>query len=117
MYRDHQSDTPARLDVAGVVPGRRQAHRTDRRCVMVDGVIVTAAHNGTAYPAVVANHVNQCEWLVDVLLHDDGPHETWFYVSKEPVLGDDGPWPRRWMRIGHHNGFGAVFFHDDSTPP
>ena len=84
---------------------------------MVDGVIVTAAHNGPAYPAVVANHVNQCGWLVDVLLYDDGPHETRFYVSNEPVLGDDGPWPRRWMRIEHHNGFGAVFFHDDSTPP
>jgi hypothetical protein len=81
--------------------------------------VVTGSHNGWSYPWLVADHVNQHAWLVDVLLGEDGPHETLFYVWHKPVVMLDShkEWPKAWMRIGYHNGYGAAFFHDDSTPP
>lgn len=81
--------------------------------------IVTGRHNGSVFPWLVADHVNQHQWLVDVLLQDDDHAETLFYVWRKPVvlLDPHKEWPAEWMRIGHHHGFGAAFFHDDSTPP
>jgi immunity protein Imm1 of predicted polymorphic toxin system len=83
---------------------------------MTEKLIVTAGYNGMAYPLLVARYSSQHRWLVDTLLREEGPHETWFYVSDEPVVGENGPWPRRWMSTGHHRGFGAAFFHDDAVP-
>lgn len=81
--------------------------------------IVTGHHNGASYPWLVADHVNQHGWLVDALLREEGPFETSFYVWHKPValLEPHIEWPSAWLRIGYHNGFGAAFFHDDSTPP
>ena len=78
--------------------------------------VVTAAHDGSFSPRLIAGHVNEHEWLVDALLREDGPTGAWFYVS-DRVVQDDGPFPRRWLRVGYHNGYGAAFFHDDSTAP
>jgi hypothetical protein len=78
--------------------------------------IVTAGHNGISYPRLVANHVNQHGWMVDALLGEQGPMETWFHVWDEPVTIPDPhrTWPPRWMRIGYHDGHGAAFFADES---
>lgn len=34
-----------------------------------------------AYPVVTARHVNQTAWLVDALLREQGPTETWFTIE------------------------------------
>ncbi|HEY0641222.1 MAG TPA: Imm1 family immunity protein [Pseudonocardiaceae bacterium] len=79
--------------------------------------IVTGGHNGLAYPRVIANGRNQTAWLVDALLRESGPTETWFFVWDRPVGGDTGGHPRRWLRIGYDNGVGAALFHDGGAAP
>jgi Immunity protein Imm1 len=79
--------------------------------------IVTGAHNGMAYPRIIATGRNQTTWLVDALLREPGPTETWFFAWDRPVGGDSNGHPQRWLRIGYDNGFGAALFYDGDTAP
>lgn len=80
--------------------------------------VVTGRHNGWSFPWLVADHVNQYEWLVDALLREEGPAETVFYVWHKPVAMRDShkEGPAVCLRVGYHDGFGAAFFRDESTP-
>ncbi|MDQ3576864.1 MAG: Imm1 family immunity protein, partial [Actinomycetota bacterium] len=82
-----------------------------------DNRIVTGHHNGSVFPYLVADDENEHEWLVDALLREDDPAETWFHVWDGSITfpGPKEKRPRRWLRIGYHNGHGAAFFHDDTT--
>ncbi|MGH3622844.1 MAG: Imm1 family immunity protein [Sciscionella sp.] len=41
---------------------------------------------------------------------------TSFYVTDQPVLDfTNNEWPRRWLRVGFHDGYGGVFFGDETT--
>ncbi|SDD92866.1 Imm1 family immunity protein [Actinokineospora iranica] len=81
--------------------------------------LVIGHHNGSVFPHLVADDENEHAWLVDALLREDNPTETWFHVWGGPATfpGPQGKRPRRWLRIGYHGGYGAAFFHDDLTPP
>ncbi|HVV20115.1 MAG TPA: Imm1 family immunity protein [Pseudonocardiaceae bacterium] len=39
---------------------------------------------------------------------------SFFYVTDEPIRR--GQWPRRWMRVGFHDGFGGALFVDQTVP-
>ncbi|MGB3445051.1 MAG: Imm1 family immunity protein [Actinophytocola sp.] len=75
---------------------------------MSDQLVVNANHNGMAYPVVTARHVNQTAWLVDALLCEQGPTETWFTIEGQPT---------RWMRTGYHGEYGAALFVDETVAP
>lgn len=80
--------------------------------------IVTGRHNGSVFPTLVAQEDSEHEGLVDALLRENEPAETRFHVWDGPLsFPRPHPRPRRWLRVGYHNGFGAAFFHDDTTPP
>lgn len=75
---------------------------------MADQLVVNANHNGMAYPVITARHVNQTAWLVDALLREQGPTETWYTIEGQP---------QRWMRTGYHGDHGAALFVDETAAP
>lgn len=88
----------------------------------MNGHIVSGHHNGSASPFVVAaDHPQQYTMLVTMLLQH--PHSnsqqharTSFYVTDRPVYEyTSNDWPQRWLRVGFHNGYGGVFFGDETT--
>ena len=75
---------------------------------MADQLVVHANHNGMAYPVVTARHVNQTAWLVDAMLREKDPTETWFTIEGRP---------KRWMRTGYDGEYGAALFVDETNAP
>ena len=75
---------------------------------MADQLVVNANHNGMAYPVITARQVNQTAWLVDALLREQGPTETWFTIEGQP---------KQWMRTGYHGEHGAALFVDETGAP
>jgi hypothetical protein len=73
---------------------------------VTDQLVVNANHNGMAYPVITARHVNQTAWMVDALLREQGPTETWFTIEGQP---------KRWLRIGYHGEHGAALFVDETA--
>jgi len=79
--------------------------------------VVTGVREGNAHPRIVAVNDLQRRGLVDILLTEPGPAQTWFFVSDRVVDGQADKWPERWMRTGHHDGYGAALFYDEHPEP